>query len=206
MTCMHANDMSSTTSLTPATPAFTLQALPARSLRAAAAPAPAPLAPAPAPLASDAVLPAATIALTAEEVAKHTTLDDCWCACLCGALGHRACRATISPSPAPSSSPSINVVRYIYKNAVYDVTAYMADDLHPGEIGMRTAAATCSGRHSHPSPMCRTPCRLCKPSVRLRQEHCQAGMLTGHPPVQPCRAAGNEVIIEYCGKDATEVS
>lgn len=150
MTGMHANDMSSTTSLTPATPAFTLQALPARSLRAAAAPAPAPLAPAPAPLASDAVLPAATIALTAEEVAKHTTLDDCWCACLCDALGHRACRATISPSPAPSSSPSINLVRYIYKNAVYDVTAYMADDLHPGEIGMRTAAATCSGRHSHP--------------------------------------------------------
>jgi hypothetical protein len=57
-----------------------------------------------------------TPALTADEVAKHTTLEDCW---------------------------------YIYNGNVYDVTQYLADSLHP---------------------------------------------------------AGNDVIVEYCGKDATEAS
>lgn len=112
----------------------------------APAPAPAAAAPAPAPAQAAAVPEQQQPAgLTMEEVAKHSTEQDCWwaqwvgCSRVWGGLGRAPVSAAAKARGRLPAMPSVRIPalspwdRFVYQGSVYDVTQYMAENLHPGE-------------------------------------------------------------------------
>ena len=177
-------------------------------LAGAPAPAPAVFAPAPAPaeVAGAAGSPPPPAGLTAAEVASHNTEGDCWWV---GAGGLQGANVRIR---AEARRPSWHVLpltrpllpdltthlacgtpcdhhpRYIYQASVYDLTPYLAAQLHPGAPAHRTASARAlhqpaATRSSPPAPL---PLLLQPATARL----CSTAAPTPPPPLSARTVAG----------------
>ncbi len=93
------------------------------------------------------------------------------------------CRLSARALRSPPPTVPFHASRYINGNSVYDVTQFMADDLHPGE------AAGTAGRHESGGGACRCVCSNCcaaRQSSQLAECHVSCAF-SGARRRQACR-------------------